>query len=187
MIIRWADRTPSPWRNGGGVTREIAASPAGSGTQDFDWRVSIADVGAAGSFSSFPGVERVITLLEGGSMVLQTQAAEVVLTTHAPHRFAGEERVTCRLPDGPTRNLNLMTRRGRASGDVSVHTADVSELVGGDGGRHLVLALEHGLTAADSWGKTWTLSRYDVLDSTGPGSVGPVSVGVGTFALISLT
>ncbi len=51
------------WRNGAGETREICCFPPA--TRDFHWRASIASIAANGEFSLFPGVERVITLLEG--------------------------------------------------------------------------------------------------------------------------
>lgn len=55
----------SLWRNGAGETREICCFPPA--TRDFFWRASIATIASNGEFSSFPGVDRVITLLEGGS------------------------------------------------------------------------------------------------------------------------
>lgn len=54
------------WRNGAGETREICCFPPA--TRDFHWRASIASIAANGEFSLFPGVERVITLLEGGEV-----------------------------------------------------------------------------------------------------------------------
>ncbi|CAM5655899.1 hypothetical protein SSPIM334S_00286 [Streptomyces spiroverticillatus] len=43
-LLRAADRTAVPWKNGGGITREIAAWPQGAA--DFDWRVSTRRVAA---------------------------------------------------------------------------------------------------------------------------------------------
>ena len=56
-IIRFADLRSEPWRNGGGVTRELASHPQAASAQDgaWDWRVSIADVTKAGDFSAVPG------------------------------------------------------------------------------------------------------------------------------------
>lgn len=51
-----------------GETREICCFPPA--TRDFHWRASIASIAANGEFS-FPGVERVITLLEGGEVTLE--------------------------------------------------------------------------------------------------------------------
>ena len=59
-----------PWKNGGGVTTEIWASPP-SGI--FDWRVSIATVNADGPFSTFAGYERHIMTLSGEGMVLDIE------------------------------------------------------------------------------------------------------------------
>ncbi len=53
----------TPWKNGGGVTREIVCQPPGAGLAAFDWRVSIATIASDGPFSLFAGIDRVITLL----------------------------------------------------------------------------------------------------------------------------
>ncbi|WP_114907579.1 HutD family protein [Ornithinimicrobium murale] len=173
-VTRWVDAETTPWQNGGGLTRAVATAPGTSGPSTFDWRVSIADIEAPGPFSAFPGVDRVLTLLEGGSMVLASAAGETVLVERRPHHFPGEQSVTARLPDGPTRALNLMTRRGRASGQVVVHDGGAGQA--GDtrlgpvkgGARRLVVALEDGFTASGGDGQTWRLARYDVLDTTEP-------------------
>ena len=52
-LLSAARRAAVPWKNGGGVTREVAAHPAGASLEDFDWRVSTAEVRAAGPFSGF--------------------------------------------------------------------------------------------------------------------------------------
>ncbi len=54
QIIRFADLKPQPWRNGGGVTRELASHSPKEGERD--WRVSIADVTKAGEYYAFPGM-----------------------------------------------------------------------------------------------------------------------------------
>ncbi|UGA36971.1 HutD family protein [Chromobacterium haemolyticum] len=41
-LIRLQDCPPSPWKNGGGSTRQLLISPAGAGLDDFDYRVSLA-------------------------------------------------------------------------------------------------------------------------------------------------
>lgn len=43
----------SPWRNGGGATREVARHPQGAAADGFEWRVSVADIGADGPFSAY--------------------------------------------------------------------------------------------------------------------------------------
>lgn len=58
-----------PWKNGGGSTEEITRD-AGTGLEGFGWRLSIADIGESGGFSTFPGYERVISVLQGDGMTL---------------------------------------------------------------------------------------------------------------------
>ena len=58
-ILPAALRTPVAWKNGGGVTREIAALPRGAGLNHFEWRVSTAEVRSAGAacYSDRGGME----------------------------------------------------------------------------------------------------------------------------------
>ncbi|MFD3699093.1 HutD family protein [Streptomyces sp. NPDC058646] len=112
-VLRAADRRTEAWKNGGGVTREIAACPEGAGTDDFAWRVSLADVAAGGPFSAFPGVDRTLTLVEGAGMDLTVGGVHRrVAERYAPQDFAGDEPTDCLLVDGPVRNVNVMYRRG---------------------------------------------------------------------------
>jgi environmental stress-induced protein Ves len=60
-----------PWKNGGGITREIAAIPHGTSMADFTWRVSVAEIARSGPFSPFPGIDRQILLLTGAGVRLQ--------------------------------------------------------------------------------------------------------------------
>lgn len=54
----------------------VAVHPRNAGTDDFDWRISVAYVARAGPFSVFPGVDRIITLIDGPGMVLTVDGAE---------------------------------------------------------------------------------------------------------------
>ena len=69
-VWRVPDHRKMRWKNGRGTTYEVATSPDGSGTADFDWRISFADVDTDGPFSSFAGIDRVIVVVEGEQMVL---------------------------------------------------------------------------------------------------------------------
>jgi environmental stress-induced protein Ves len=117
-----------PWRNGGGTTRTLAVEPAGAGLDDFDWRISLAEIHAPGSFSAFPGVERTILLWRGQGVVLRSPAwPEHRLTgLLQPFRFDGEDEVDCRLIGDSSSDLNLMVRRGRVSGKIHSRTAEVT-------------------------------------------------------------
>ncbi len=114
QLIRLADAAASPWRNGGGVTRELATWPAGA---DWTWRISVAEVAASGSFSRFDGVQRWFAVLGGHGVALRVTGAEHRLSTaSAPFEFDGAVPVDCELIDGATQDLNLMVRRDRARG-----------------------------------------------------------------------
>jgi environmental stress-induced protein Ves len=130
-LIRGADLAAAPWKNGGGVSREIAAFPSSGGGQgaasaDFMWRVSVADVAQAGPFSRFDGVERTLVLLAGAGMLLDELGEAGVAATHVLRepleiaRFDGATRIDARLVDGATRDFNLMVRRDVAQGELQV-------------------------------------------------------------------
>ncbi|MEV8000772.1 HutD/Ves family protein [Pseudarthrobacter oxydans] len=121
-IIRFADLKPEPWRNGGGVTRQIAGHSGVDSGHDggWDWRVSIAEVGKAGEFSPFPGMERVLTVVEGELLLLTVDGAEHPLEKYRAFRFPGGAETTCALPTGDVRNLNVITRAGKYKGFTSI-------------------------------------------------------------------
>ena len=122
MIIRLSDCPSQSWKNGLGSTREIAIHPDGAGSDDFLWRVSIAEVDSAAPFSRFPGIDRQIALLDGNgfTMTLDDERVHALTTPFAPFTFAGEASVAVTLVDGPTRDFNLMVRRAQARGDIRV-------------------------------------------------------------------
>lgn len=107
------------WANGAGWTREIHAEPSARGG-GWDWRMSIAEVGSAAPFSSFPGVDRELVLLAGEGMRLDFDDGERVelQPPFGRHRFAGERAVTGVPVAGPTHDFNLMWRRDRIVADV---------------------------------------------------------------------
>lgn len=98
-----------PWKNGQGFTLEVARSH-GSGLADFDWRVSIADVKSAGSFSHFSNRKRIIGVLDGGAgLVLNVdQKPPAILHQKQFFAFDGESDVHAELLDEPIRDFNLI-------------------------------------------------------------------------------
>jgi environmental stress-induced protein Ves len=127
-IVRGGALIAAPWKNGGGVTREIAAYPVGAGLDTFVWRASVADVDRPGPFSRFPGVVRTLVLLDGEGMRLieQGNGEGGGARTHALTRpfdivrFDGEAALDAELVRGATRDFNLMVRRGQASATLEV-------------------------------------------------------------------
>lgn len=168
-----------PWRNGGGTTLEVARSPEGGDPADFDWRVSFAHVDADGPFSAFPGIDRVITLVDGDDMTLTlvgpgSPARRHDLRPFEPFAFAGEDEVECHV-GRPTVDLNLMTHRGRCRGSVRVHQPGSEGLridpeAEAPGGACLVAVLAgRALVATPRGGEPTSCTALDVLtDLTGP-------------------
>ena len=111
MIVDTDLVDPVPWKNGGGLTRELLRWPAAGPGGQADWRVrlSVADITADGPFSPFPGVTRWFCVLEGDGVVLGLPDGERTLRPgDAPLRFDGADAPACRLIGGATRDLNLM-------------------------------------------------------------------------------
>jgi environmental stress-induced protein Ves len=116
--IRYADLTPAPWKNGGGITREIAIGPEGAAAGgDFLWRLSIAEVSGSGPFSVFPGVDRTLTILEGAGIKLDFAEGDdqVIDVKWRPARFDGGRACVGQLIGGPVTDFNVMTRRPQAA------------------------------------------------------------------------
>lgn len=104
-----ADCPPQPWRNGGGLTRELLAWP-----QADAWalRVSVARIDRDGPFSPFPGVRRCFAVLHGAGVELDLpQGRRSLGPADVALAFDGEDAPGCRLLEGPTEDLNLMARR----------------------------------------------------------------------------
>jgi len=116
-VIHLADVAATPWRNGGGVTRELAALPAQG---EWNWRMSVAEVGSSGPFSRFDGITRWFAVLAGAGVVLNVRtpcdSGEAGASEHrlgvvdAPLCFDGGAATDCQLINGPTQDFNLMVR-----------------------------------------------------------------------------
>jgi environmental stress-induced protein Ves len=139
-ILRAAGYRVMPWKNGGGTTTEIVVSPDGAGLDDFDWRISMARVETSGPFSSFAGIDRTLSVLEGEGIVLDIAGRPPARLTgaSAPLSFPGDVPTGATLIGGPITDLNVMTRRGRishtverlsVSGDINIEPAGETTLV----------------------------------------------------------
>lgn len=128
QVIPGATLVPRPWKNGGGVTRQIAVDPPGAGFADFCWRLSTADVTASGPFSDWAGVDRWLVIVSGGAVRLTDPATRDALELPIGRclAFPGERAYGCELIAGPVRDLNLMLRRGRASGGLALRAGSWS-------------------------------------------------------------
>lgn len=134
----------TPWRNGGGLTRELLAWPA---AQDWQVRISVADIRQDGPFSAFPGIERWFAVIEGAGVELRFGERAQLVPLGVPLRFGGDAPVHCRLPAGATRDLNLMAPPGSAQ----LRPVVPGDRMRGEPGRRLLGLYAHQHACALQW------------------------------------
>jgi uncharacterized protein len=125
-IIRFLELRQVPWKNGGGITREIAVSWAGD---SLIWRLSMADVAVDGPFSKFDGLQRILTVIEGNGMELTNPNGRLQADYGVPVHFDGALDIQSRLKDGPLRDLNLIYDPALCEGDVAVIAGNSTRLL----------------------------------------------------------
>lgn len=93
------------WKNGGGITHEIAVS---AGPRGFAWRLSIAEVSQSGDFSLFPDHHRILTVIEGNGIDLVSESSTLTAYKNDPISFSGAQNIQGSLLNGRIRNFNLI-------------------------------------------------------------------------------
>ncbi|GAA0594294.1 HutD family protein [Kribbella sandramycini] len=175
-MLRAAEHRPVPWKNGLGVTYEVAHGsgepPGDRGAADrFDWRLSFAEIERPGAFSVFPGIDRILTVAAGDELRLMLPRARV-LRPFEPFAFAGEAEVTAEVA-APVVAFNVMTRRGVVTAAVECRRVTGEESVQGD----FLAVLDGAFTVGSE-----LLGVRDVV--AGP----PASVtGAGVVAVVALS
>jgi environmental stress-induced protein Ves len=108
-----------PWRNGSGITLEIAREPPAGG--EFLWRLSLATIATSGPFSAYPGYRRSVTLIagEGFRLDIDAQPPALLCSVGASASFAGQASTNCTLIYGPCTDLSLVVREPGAIVSVS--------------------------------------------------------------------
>jgi hypothetical protein len=123
----------TPWKNGGGITIDIAEQDA--------WRFGRTPITTPGPFSDYSGFDRAQVLVAGRGLVLETPDGEIdVRTPFKPVAFAGETPIVSRLEAGAVEVVNLIGDRTRVRIDLQVLRAGAS--IGRSAGTHLVYAVD---------------------------------------------
>ncbi|MGC1443158.1 MAG: HutD family protein [Burkholderiaceae bacterium] len=119
-LLHQSELASSPWRNGGGVTREVAVA-------DHDgqmvWRLSLATVSSDGAFSRFDGYRRILTVVRGAGMRLHMPDRVLRAEPGVPVGFSGAEPVDGSLVGEEVQNLNLIYDPARVVAAVRKHEA----------------------------------------------------------------
>jgi environmental stress-induced protein Ves len=166
------DYRARPWKNGGGVTHEVAVWPEGAGMDDFAWRVSLAELQGPGPFSIYPGVSRSLLLLEGNPVRLEIDGVTTWLDRqHPPLDFCGSANVFAH-PDGRALDVGIMSRIGRCRHSCrvvqlegkavltrSAHTEVLMLVEGGP----LRIASSTGVVALDRLESLWLEAQDDTV------------------------
>lgn len=140
FVLRAHQYPVSPWKNGLGVTRTVAISPADSTLASFAWRISMADVGERTPFSPLPGVDRWLMPAAGQAIAVAVDGREQVLQIGDVLAFSGDSTTSGGVTgDSAThttrgsRDLNLMMRRPHHGGGLQSLTlrspADVAKVL----------------------------------------------------------
>ena len=111
-----------PWKDGGGVTEQIAVEPAGATVAGgFLWRLSMARVERSGPFSHFEGYDRSLLLLEGALDLDFGIHGRIRLDeTSQPVAFDGDWEAHATLTRAPVRDLGVISDRARVRQEVRV-------------------------------------------------------------------
>lgn len=129
-----ADFLKMPWKNGQGVTTELAVARR-PGEDSFDWRISTATVAAPGPFSVFAGIDRSLAIVRGGTLTLNVEGRpDVTLTTGTPaYAFGGELAVSSTpaldTAGVPIDDFNVMTRRAEWQHTLAQHRLEGDALM----------------------------------------------------------
>jgi environmental stress-induced protein Ves len=156
----------SPWKNGGGVTVDIAgASVPGVVPGAWDgviWRFGQTRIERPGPFSDLSGFDRLLAVVEGQGLVLHPVGAPVldVRERFHPVRFPGEWAIESELEDGPVAVVNLLGDRRRAAIDLRF-AAGIAQLAFEPG--TLVLYAAAGASTVELSGDSIKLAPADAV------------------------
>lgn len=164
QLIQYANLRSAPWKNGGGSTTEIAISPAGAHLDDFEWRVSLATIAQDGPFSSFPGIDRSLALVDGDGVLLDFGDERFVLSPSEPLiEFAGEDAVHATVTGPHTTDFNVMTRRGLCRHRLEVRVVQGKEALKRRAGTTLLFLAEGESLTLSSARERIAMVRYDTV------------------------
>lgn len=167
-LIPASSLVPVPWKNGGGVTRQVAIYPEGASLDSFAWRISAALVEQAGPFSIFKGIDRFIAVTHGVSMTLVDAADQSrrTLLRGQVFAFSGETAFNSELSAGPVQDFNLMVQRGQGRGQLEVRQAAQSLVLHEESVILHCASGEFTVAPASPGGREYRLAAGDSLQIT---------------------
>jgi uncharacterized protein len=139
--------TRSPWKNGGGVTIDMAeARQPGSVPGSWEgliWRLGRTTISVPAPFSDLSGFDRCQVVVSGSGLALDTAHGEVDLRqAFVPVSYPGEAPISSKLENGPVEVVNLIADRKLAAIRLVVLKAGETLALAG------AIAVVHAPTAA---------------------------------------
>ena len=119
-LIDYAAITPTPWKNGRGVTRILCDDSDGDPASPWSWRISIAEITGTQPYSPYPGVHRGQVALGPGDVRLNLNGRPTLLRVEQVIEFEGEDEVSATPLAAGFLDLNVMTRRDAWRSDVEI-------------------------------------------------------------------
>jgi uncharacterized protein len=163
QIIRQSEFTVTPWKNGGGVTREaLRVPPSGD---PFLWRVSVAQIDGSGPFSDFAAYNRTMVLLRGGGVELKCANGETYRLRNIGDliEFDGAMAMQCVLEAGPCVDLNLIAAKSLRAVHARVHRLQEPLAVAADGaGSTLIVPIDATVAVRSAGGDVTGLEPWDL-------------------------
>ncbi len=162
QIIPKSSFTRLPWKNGGGVTNEACREPPGA--DPYRWRVSVAEIGVAGPFSSFADYHRTMALLTGGGVRLSFgDGGECYLReTGDLVEFDGAIPTECELLAGPCTDLNLIVSKAMGKPAARIDSLRAPRSIVAEGGRTTLVFAVRGSFFLVNGAATSTLEPWDL-------------------------
>ncbi len=136
------------WPNGAGTSWTIATSPAGAQLPHVHWQLATAQIERSVPFSFLPGIDRVLTLLDGPGFSLSFADGRKIAVDRVgePVWFPGDVETQCQVTGGSSRVLNLLYARTAYRAEVKMLDASASLTENMD--VTLLYALKHAATVA---------------------------------------
>jgi len=144
LKVRAGDFREGRWPNGAGVSWTIATEPSAAMLTNCCWHFATALIERSVPFSFLPGIDRVLTLLEGpGFALCLADGREIAVNRcNTPVRFPGDVLTECLVSSAPSRVLNVLFARSLYRPDVYVGSLPLAVA------EDTEVALAYGLTDA---------------------------------------
>lgn len=113
MLIQRAAWKTQPWKNGRGITHEIWRYKTSEGTttvDDYDLRLSVAEIDGAQPFSLFAGYDRLLLPLADSPLQLEIGGQRTPIRKHTGIYFPGDIAVAT-VGEGHAIDLNVIQRQ----------------------------------------------------------------------------